>query len=1046
MNNHAQRLTLGVLVSIFDRHQPFWLGAVDAALAHDINLICFVGGTIPAIGEPQVESFFPHTMPAVSFFELVNTQMFDGLITWAGNGVGIGMHLTESQMNQFIAPFRTLPIVNFEGTISGIPRVFVDTYRGMCALFRHLIEEHGCKRIAFIRGPSMHVESEERYRAYCDTLAEYGLPFQEVLASPPSGWGPLYGTRMVERLFDRAGLRPGEDIDAIVTSEIDYATGALQALQARGIRVPDQLLLASFNDHTEAQIAHPPITVMQKPFYDSGACSVQMLLDLIQHGQCDQQVTILPRLIIRRSCGCWSLSVEEVTIDDPQISQDLYLARHKLAQQFQQMVAAEPMPPALAQLIATLIRVLQSVSPAEAEQHQLVIWRLLEQALQEPPRIADLVQWQRLLAELLYLIDAGLMHAIFADTTQFWRQIRILIVQEVRRAEATLKASIIEDSRSLLVLSQEMMSSNDIEDLLLGLARRLPDLGITGCYLSIYEDKLYVNEAQYSAEWSFLMLALHNGQSLPLPLPGQRFRSNELIPPGILPPDRAHALIATPLHFGQHIFGIALFEVGPHDGPLYVLLAQEISSAIQSVLLLRNYRQAEHARRESEARMHTLIEHMPVEFWAKDLSGAYIMQNSALRTLMGNNLGRTIDELAISDTLRAKWRDEDQRAFAGETISTDYTILHEGRERSFHQVIAPVRVDGQITAIMGIMFDITQQKQLEASLRQAKEAAEAADRAKSIFLANMSHELRTPLHRILGYAQILQQLEGNTAQQYRGLNAIQKSGEHLLILINDILDLAKFEVGKIRLNPQPYRLRETIVNACDMLRSRAETKQITLWHQIGLLPQIVFGDDQRLRQILVNLLDNAIKFTNQGGVTLTVAALDHQFVHFEVTDTGIGIAREHLDLIFAPFEQVSTPAEQGKGSGLGLAIAHELVNLMGSTLYVESTPGQGSRFWFDLLLPEVANATQLRLPEEEPAEHQPPESWQASIAPSVAILNELIELARIGDIDALQHYLAHLRQAEPDLAAFVGMVAQLAETFQINLLLSYLETQREALL
>jgi PAS domain S-box-containing protein len=262
--------------------------------------------------------------------------------------------------------------------------------------------------------------------------------------------------------------------------------------------------------------------------------------------------------------------------------------------------------------------------------------------------------------------------------------------------------------------------------------------------------------------------------------------------------------------------------------------------------------------------------------------------------------------------------------------------------------------------VITVVRDITERRQAEEELRRAKEIAEAANQAKSTFLANMSHELRTPLNGILGYAQILKQAPTLSPQQQQGLNTIQKSGEHLLLLINDILDLAKVEAGKIEFQPRPFNLPNFVSNVCEMMQTRAEAKNLACSKKIGPLPRTVLGDEKRLRQVLVNLLGNAIEFTNQGTVSLLVDTSpgDGDLIRFQVTDTGIGIASKYLETIFDPFEQVSRHTRQEKGTGLGLAISRELVELMGGTLQVNSEPGQGSTFWFDIPLPETADLPQ----------------------------------------------------------------------------------------
>ena len=269
----------------------------------------------------------------------------------------------------------------------------------------------------------------------------------------------------------------------------------------------------------------------------------------------------------------------------------------------------------------------------------------------------------------------------------------------------------------------------------------------------------------------------------------------------------------------------------------------------------------------------------------------------------------------------------------------------------------------------GVSLKITVQPPLWEKLRLEKEAAEAANQAKSEFLANMSHELRTPLNSILGFAQILQHQSADREVRKR-LGMIHQSGEHLLTLINDILDLSRIEAGKLALDPQPIHLPGFLETIAHIIREWAEAKDLLLVYEGDeTLPTGVLVDETRLRQVLLNLLGNAVKFTDEGQVTLR-AAVSRQpvaesqeangyrlvAIHFEVEDTGLGISPDQLETIFQPFEQVGEVSRRQEGTGLGLAISRELVQLMGGDIQVESTPGQGSRFWFEVTLPLTAGA------------------------------------------------------------------------------------------
>jgi signal transduction histidine kinase/ActR/RegA family two-component response regulator len=307
----------------------------------------------------------------------------------------------------------------------------------------------------------------------------------------------------------------------------------------------------------------------------------------------------------------------------------------------------------------------------------------------------------------------------------------------------------------------------------------------------------------------------------------------------------------------------------------------------------------------------------------------------ATRALLRDVLGHAQPAIAaMSGDLVIQHRHAD-----GRTIEIEISRMSEDRYISTH-------------------IDVSERRRAEIE-REARLAAEAANEAKSAFLAKMSHELRTPMNAILGYAQIIGRSRNLDEREAAGVATIMKSGDHLLTLIDDILDLARVESGKLDLYPEALDLMRFVQGVADIILVRAQQKNIGFVYEAAPdLPEAVAADEKRLRQVLLNLLGNAVKFTDRGQVTLRTRVLVHDSaagsfvrVRFEIEDTGIGIDRKQLDALFQPFQQVGDLERRRGGTGLGLAISRQLVRLMGSDIEVASEPGRGSRFWFDLRLP-----------------------------------------------------------------------------------------------
>ncbi|HLY90165.1 MAG TPA: ATP-binding protein, partial [Acetobacteraceae bacterium] len=357
------------------------------------------------------------------------------------------------------------------------------------------------------------------------------------------------------------------------------------------------------------------------------------------------------------------------------------------------------------------------------------------------------------------------------------------------------------------------------------------------------------------------------------------------------------------------------------------------------------------------ARASAILDNIPDLAWVKDIEGRYIAANSVLARTLGlahanEIIGKTDFDLSPREIAEG-YRSADEEIIAsGERKRLEELAWRpDGSTFWVETIKTPLRdANGRIVGTVGIARDVTERRQAERE-REARQLAEAANRAKSEFLANMSHEIRTPMNAIIGMSS-LALTSGLSPRQYNYINNVHRAAQLLLGILNDILDFSKIEAGKLQIDAVAFDLRDVMDNLANLARQQAEEKGLELvFVEPPELPTRLVGDPLRLGQVLVNLTNNAVKFTERGTITVSIDVLERSadgvLLRFGVRDTGPGISLEEQGRLFQPFSQVdASTSRRFGGTGLGLAICRQLVRLMGGAIGIDSVPGRGSHFIF----------------------------------------------------------------------------------------------------
>lgn len=864
--------------------------------------------------------------------ELMTSLRLDGLLY-------LGWMEEFSDMTKalkLLAPLGDVPFVNLGKEQLWHPVVHMDGGAQVTRLLRHAFEIHGQRRMLFVEPLS----PDDRMDSYVRFMQEAGawdpdlvIRMDDLDMAPAEQWHFERRADAVMDVIRKRGLV--HRVDGVLSMYHRETLPLMGHFAREGRAYPEGPGFYCWDEDEWSPYTTPPLTTIHFPFWDLGHRGCAVLFDLMEGRPTSMDHALEGHLIVRESCGCGGHSLDS-PLEDTCITFD-----------------RESFSAILADSLRT--------DRGKSFRDFLTGWmeaRLVQTGFRKDFQ-ADLAQLQlaarRDCAEALG--DDGYFH--------YWAGLTRDLANRMDFLEGRREVERTEIQRSFADLGQKLLSGADREAIL----SRLPN-DLAGVRMDL---------------WVWLLDQPVRGMHIPA---GREFRLARMIRDreDVTPPGRPMAWEGTLpgaedmfpgamdylhlLHVNDSLLGFAVFRSAHHDERAFNDLAVQLSSALQSV---GNLGQSLQAGRDSRKLLRLsqrlslireeslLLEELPDmvrRAFHLECAHCFLRTPDGVRRISGSD-SHDHRNLRLLEQA-ANWQEGMRRPGSG--IHT--VILDSRREGSLVLVVkerqgSRVPRDPSFWGLLAEQLSSSfQASMFSQALHSAKRAAEYANQAKSQFLASMSHELRTPLNSILGFAQILENRSDLDSETRDDVSTIRQSGEHLLNLINDVLDMAKIESGHLELVADSLSLDTFLKELHRMIRMRAWEKHLTLhWEVPDNLPGPVSVDTRRLRQVLLNLLANAIKFTEKGWVRFRIDLGDHDSgsvaLHFAVGDTGPGIAPADRERLFHPFEQAGDHKSRAAGAGLGLAISRELVRSMGGDIACDSAPGRGSTFSFGLRLPRA---------------------------------------------------------------------------------------------
>jgi DNA-binding LacI/PurR family transcriptional regulator/serine phosphatase RsbU (regulator of sigma subunit) len=598
-----RRPKIGVLLdSLRGSYQTTVLaGLADAASRRDVSLAVFAGGVVGAPGNEGIHRNF--------VLDLCDARSVDGAVIFGG---ALGNALGPAAVEAICARLAPLPLASLSLAPANIPSLTVDEEPGMRQALEHLISRHGCRRVAFIRGPAVNAEAERRYAIYRAVLTEHGFPIDPALVCE-GDFEKTSGEAAVELLIDDRKA----DFDALVASNDYMALAAMAALQERGLQVPSDVAVVGFDDIEDARFSTPPLTTVRQPLYQQGEAALDLVLEQLEGKEVQGQVNAPTELVVRQSCGCFSGLARPgragpVTLT--QTTADSLLSEHgeDLRREIARAVrgADTALPSGWDRQLLDAFEA--ELRGAGAGLFTSTLDRLLGAVVASGD---DVAAWQGMISALRKLLLPALpsepMRWVQAE--DLWHEARILIADLAERAQAQHRLHTERLAHALTVSGATLLATQQVGALTDAVGRQLPNLAIPGTWMALYEDGPSVAGAAPTTGATARVVLAHDVERDPgnaEPQPGTRMAPAALMPSVIDPLGRRASVIVEPLYFHDRALGCLLLEMGPREGIVYESLAEQVSSALEGARLVA--RLVEEATRRQVAERARLEKEMEI--------------------------------------------------------------------------------------------------------------------------------------------------------------------------------------------------------------------------------------------------------------------------------------------------------------------------------------------------------------------------------------------------------------------------------------------------